>query len=118
MQQVPGTVGLRLEFRRGVALDGQAQIVAIHAAAVILDDDARQPAQFGADVDLGGAGVDGVLDQFLDRRGRALDDLAGGDAVDGVLGEALDNRHPSRLPGVARSVTSRLENPAPAEWVI
>ena len=39
-----------------------------------------------------GAGVDGVLDQLLDRRGRALDHLARGDPVGGGLGQAPDAR--------------------------
>ena len=41
------------------------------------------------------AGVDGVLDQFLDDRRRALDDLAGGDLVGEFGGEAVDSAHGS-----------------------
>ncbi len=67
MQQVPGAVGLRFQLRSGVALDGQFEVGSGHAAAVILDQDARQSALFRSDVDLARAGVDGVFDQFLDR---------------------------------------------------
>ena len=38
------------------------------------------------DGDLAGAGVEAVLDQFLDDGCGALDDLAGGDLVDQVIG--------------------------------
>ena len=37
-----------------------------------------------------GAGVERVLDQFLDDARRPLDHLAGGDAVDHVLAETAD----------------------------
>ena len=52
-----------------------------------------------------GAGVERVLDEFLDRRSRPLDDLARGDAVDEQRIEAA-NRHgrggPSRAYGVGK----------------
>ena len=41
----------------------------------------RQPAR---------AGVDGVLDQFLDDRGRPLDDLAGRDLIGEIRWQLLD----------------------------
>ena len=37
-----------------------------------------------------GAGVEGVLDQFLDDARRPLDDLAGGDLVDHGFGKLAD----------------------------
>ena len=40
--------------------------------------------------DAAGAGVDRVLDQLLDDRGRPLDDLAGGDLVGEVRGQPVD----------------------------
>ena len=43
-------------------------------------------------IDARGAGVDGVFDQLLHRRGRPLDHLAGGDAVD-QIGRKDANRH-------------------------
>ena len=45
------------------------------------------------------AGIDRVLDQFLDRGGRAFDHLAGGDAVDQDRGKRADQGH-----GVARQL--------------
>ena len=50
--------------------------------AVVADADQAAPAGLDRDLDQGGAGVERVLDQFLHRRGRPLDDLARGDAVD------------------------------------
>jgi hypothetical protein len=40
------------------------------------------------------AGVDGVLDQFLDDRGRTLDDFAGRDLVGEVRGKTRDLGQP------------------------
>jgi len=73
-----------------VALDGELQVIGIHTGAVVLDQDTRQTTEIGANIDLRGAGVDSVLDQFLDRRSWALDDFTGGDAIDGVLRETLN----------------------------
>ena len=50
------------------------------------------PPADGDDLDARRAGVDGVLDEFLDRARRALDHLARGDAVHG-LGRELADRH-------------------------
>ena len=54
------------------------------------------PFQF--DIDAGGAGIDRVLDQFLDHRRRPLDDFAGGDLVDEGVGKLAD-RHVLAAPG-------------------
>ncbi len=81
------------KLRGGVALDGEVQVVRRHAAAVI--DHADQPAAAGlhGDLDGPGTGIDGVLDQLLHGRGRALDDFAGRDAVDEDGIEAPDGQH-------------------------
>jgi len=73
-----------------VTLDREVEIVRRHAASVI--DDADQPPAAGLDRDLDGPrpGIDGVLDEFLHGRGRALHDLAGRDAVDEHGIEAAD----------------------------
>ena len=80
------------QLRGAVALDRQRQLVGSHAAAVIGDRDQRLAAILEGDLDAVGAGIDRVLDQFLDRRRRALDDLARGDAVD-ENGRQLADRH-------------------------
>ena len=70
-----------------MALDRQRQLVARHAVAVVGRRGSRSaPPSLSVDLDAGGAGVERVLDQLLERGRRALDHLAGGDAVDGVSG--------------------------------
>ena len=71
----------------GVALDGQGQLVGRHAGAVVGHRDEDLAAFAHHHVDARGAGVEAVLDQFLDRRRGALHHLAGGDAVDHGLGQ-------------------------------
>ena len=73
------------ELRGAVALDREREVAACHAAAVVGDADERDAARRGDDLDPRRAGVDGVLDEFLDDARRPLDHLAGGDAVDHVL---------------------------------
>src|SRR3546814_5760237 len=48
-------------------------------------------------LDPAGTGVEAVLDQLLDHRGRQLDDLAGSDLVDEFGGKQADERHPPTL---------------------
>ena len=64
-----------------MAVERQQQFPGGDAVAVVLDADQPLAAVGEGDVDAAGAGVQGVLDQLLDRRSRALDDLARGDAV-------------------------------------
>ena len=61
----------------------QRQVIRRHAAAIVADPDQRLAALGDGDLDPGGTGIQRVLDQFLDRRGRALDHLAGRDAKTG-----------------------------------
>src|SRR4051812_10606392 len=65
-----------------------------HAAAVVGDADPTPAAAIGENVDPAGAGVDGVLDEFLDHTRRAFDHLAGGDAVDDLFRELADGHGP------------------------
>ena len=74
----------------GMALDGERQIVARHAAAVVGDADEPPAAAREHDLDSASARVEGVLDQLLHDGSRPLDDLAGGDAVDDRLGQLTD----------------------------
>ena len=73
-----------------MAVDRQRQIGMGHAAAVVGDADPPPAAAIGEDVDPAGAGVDGVLDQFLDHARRPFHHLAGGDAVDDLFWELAD----------------------------
>ena len=85
------------ELRGGVPLHAKGKIAGVHATAIVGDTQQRQTAVLRDDLDGGGAGVDGVFDEFLHRAGRALDHLARGDLVDLDLAELAD-RHcqPSR----------------------
>ena len=73
-------------------LDRKGEIGFVQPMPVVDDPDEPPPAGFDRDFDRFRASVERVLDQFLDRRGRALDHLARGDAVDGQGIEAA-NRH-------------------------
>ena len=81
---------LVVELGGGVAIHREREIGRGHAAAVVGDADPTPSAAIGEDVDPAGAGVDGVLDQFLDHAGGALDHFAGGDAVDDLFGKLAD----------------------------
>ena len=77
--------------------------------------------RFRRHLDARGAGIDGVLDQLLDRGGRALDHLAGGDAVDHDSGRrrigmarSLDQAPPAR-EGQAASLWAAMSRPN-AAW--
>ena len=73
-----------------MALDREREIGARHALAVVGDADQPAAAAVGEHVDALRAGVERVLDQFLDHARRPLDHLAGGDAVDDGFGKLAD----------------------------
>ena len=56
----------------GVARHRQRQFVGLDAAAIVADPDQADAAVLQVDVDAAGAGIQGVLDQFLDHGGRAV----------------------------------------------
>ena len=70
-----------VDLRGRVPLERQRQLVRRDAVAVVLDPDQPLAAVGEGDLDAPGAGVERVLDQLLDRRGRPLDHLARGDPV-------------------------------------
>ena len=71
----------------GVAFDGQQRVVAVHARSVVADAHEPAAAVDHFDLDARGAGVHGVLDQFLEDGRGALDDLPRGDLVDHRVGQ-------------------------------
>ncbi len=73
-----------------MTLHRQRQLVRSETRAVVRDQDTRQPALIGLDLDPAGAGVYGVLHQLLGRAGRPLHHLSGGDAVDGLGRQQTD----------------------------
>ena len=80
-----------------MALDRQGQLVTRHADAVIFHQQQVGAAIGSGDVDAGGAGIDGIFHQFLDRGGGPFDHFTGGDAVDRTFGETanLHRRNPT-----------------------
>ena len=73
--------------------DRERQIVGLDAAAVVAHADQPRAAGFDVDLDAPRAGVETVLDEFLDDGRRPLDDLAGGDLVDELGRQRTDARH-------------------------
>ena len=91
-------IGGRGDLAGRVSLETQSRVVGGHADAVVVDADQPLAAVFDGDHDPSGRGVDGVLDQLLDDRRRALDDLSGGDLVGQVVGQLVDARHLHHQP--------------------
>jgi hypothetical protein len=81
VEQVHPAVIAGRQFRGGVPVEREQQIVRAHAAAIILDRDAFQAARLDRDSDPAGAGIQRILRQFLDRRGRALNHFTRRDPV-------------------------------------
>jgi hypothetical protein len=80
-------IGARANFARGVALEAEERIVAVHAHAVVDHPEARAPARADGDLDPGGAGIERILHQLLHHAGRALDDFARGHLAGDVFGQ-------------------------------
>ncbi len=78
------------DLARRVALDRQQRIVGLHPVAVVLDADLLLAAELDVNQQPPGAGVDGVLDQFLDHRCGPLDHFPGGNLVGQVARKARD----------------------------
>ena len=78
--------------------------------AVVGDPDALDAAGGELDVDLRGTGVERVLQQFLQRRCRALDDFACRDLVDEQVRQRAD-RHAISAAGLAPSARRRRRQP-------
>ena len=69
------------DFTGGVAREGAHGIVGVRALAVVGDGDEPDAGIFQLDANVAGAGVERVLDQLLDHRGRPLHDFARRDLV-------------------------------------
>ena len=74
-----------------MALNRESQVIRPHAGAVIRNADQALATAPEGDVDLGGAGIDGILDEFLHDAGRAFDHLARRDAVHCSFRELADS---------------------------
>jgi len=65
-----------------VFLDCPAEGLFVHPDPVVADSDRLRAAALDCHAYSGGVGVEAVLDQLLDDRGRPLDDFAGRDPFD------------------------------------
>ena len=81
------------QLGRGVPFKRQRHLVGRHAAAIVGHLDQVQPARGKTHGDLRRPRVDRILDQFLERRCRALDHLACGDAIDEMFRKATNCGH-------------------------
>ena len=64
-----------------MALKGHTCVDRRHAATVVHDLYQRSTGILEIDADISGSGIDGILHEFLDHRGRALYHLACGDLI-------------------------------------
>ena len=97
-------IGERVDLRGGMAGEGEHQFVTRHAAAVVADAQQLDPTFLELDLDRRAAGVERVLEQFLEDRRRTIDDFAGGDLADQKIREEGD----SRCLGHGRIIPARL----------
>jgi hypothetical protein len=91
------------DLRRRVARERERQVLALDAGAVVGHADPLDATAGNVDVDLRRAGIERVLEQFLERRRRPLDDLARGDLVDQQVGELADRAHQRAIPRAQRA---------------
>lgn len=95
----------------------QRHLLRRNAAAVVGDGDALDAALFQAHGDLRGAGIERVLQQFLDDGGRAFDDFAGSDLRNQLVGQGLNRAkgagraiwcvHPAIIPPAGSGIARR-----------
>ncbi|MNT43633.1 hypothetical protein D3C72_1801170 [compost metagenome] len=79
--------------------DRQRQLFCGNAAAVVADADQAHTAFFQFDVDAAGAGIDRVLNQFLDHRCGSFDHLTGGNLIDQDFRQRPDRTRIGRVHG-------------------
>ena len=77
----------------GVARQCQREVVNGDAVAVVGAADQAHAALLQLHVYFCGAGIEAVLDQFLQHRRRPLDHFAGGDLADQQVGQGMDAGH-------------------------
>src|SRR3546814_3078940 len=76
----------------------QRQFLGREPGTIITNADQAYPALLQIDIQPRGAGIEGILDQFLDHRGRTFDDLTRRDLVD----QHRSEEHTSELKSLMR----------------
>ncbi len=106
------------DLARGVACERERQLLARDAGTIVLDLDALGAAGIELHRDRLRAGIDRVLEQFLEHRRRALDHLAGGDLADQELRQNADGAHASSdsAPWVMRTSSSYVRRNTVCGW--
>jgi hypothetical protein len=89
------------QLRRRVTFERQVRFVGRHPEAVIRHRDATEAAALDLDVDAARAGIERILGELLDHRGRPLDHFARCDLI-GQLGRQHANSRRRHAPGLAR----------------
>ena len=92
--------GQRADLAGGVARQRQRQFLGRNAAAIVGHGDAADAAAFQPHFDGARAGVDRVLQHFLEHGCRPLDDLAGRDLTDQQVGQREDGTAVGRGTGI------------------
>ena len=72
-------------------LEAETRVIERHTLAVVDDLDEGAPGILDHELDLGGAGVDGVLQQLLDHGGGPLHHFAGRNLVRHRIGQQSDD---------------------------
>ena len=83
----------RANLARGVPLEAEQRVVAIHADAIIDDPNRAAAAAPDGHLDPRRVGIERILDQLLHHRSRPLDDLPRRDLAGDVFGEEVDAGH-------------------------
>src|SRR5262245_54738993 len=86
------------DLARRVPFDREPRILRRHPFPIVLDANGLLASELDADVETARAGIDRVLDELLDDRGRPFHDLAGRDLVGKVGGQYLDASHAYSQP--------------------
>jgi hypothetical protein len=73
-----------------VTLKRQRELGRRHAAGIVAHLDAIDAATRQRHGNVGGAGIDRILDDLFERARRPLDDLTRGDAVNEMFGKSAD----------------------------
>ncbi len=90
-----------------MALEAEQGVLAIHAAAVVRDGEKFVAAAVILDVHARRAGVEAVLDEFLEHGGGALDHLAGRDLAGHGVGQQSDASHLQSMAAGGRAHRGR-----------
>ncbi len=76
-----------------MTLEGEQGVIAHHPATVVGDLDELFASSLDLNLDSCGTGIERILQQFLDHRGRALDHFTGSDLIGNVFGKDVNAAH-------------------------